>query len=225
MSREPRLDLLKALGDDTRYAIYLELSRSDTALSTADVAETLALHVNTVRPHLERMRNVGLLAVCPDSRGAVGRPQKLYSIAADAPGLGLEPPLMSMLSRMLLQVAVDSGAQRDEVLDAGRRAGTNLSRRHQGKCCTEALISALEQLGFDPAAATEAETTSVAFGNCPFSELAEDEPQVICSLHQGMMEGFASDWGDANADVTVFNDLSSLTPCTAEIVETVGPAS
>ena len=87
------------------------------------------------------------------------------------------------------------------------------------------MISALEQLGFDPATVTEAERTSVVFGSCPFSGLAEDEPQVICSLHQGMMEGFAANWGDAHADVAVFNDLSSGTPCTAEIVETVGPAS
>ena len=55
-----RLDVLKALGDNTRYAIYLELARSAAPRSTAEVAETLGLHANTVRPHLERMREVGL---------------------------------------------------------------------------------------------------------------------------------------------------------------------
>jgi len=54
-----RLDVLKALGDNTRYAIYLELARAPTPRSTANIAETLELHVNTVRPHLERMRDVG----------------------------------------------------------------------------------------------------------------------------------------------------------------------
>src|SRR5690606_25180523 len=57
--RPPRLAILKALGDNTRYAIYLELARSPAPRSTADIAATLDLHVNTVRPHLERMREVG----------------------------------------------------------------------------------------------------------------------------------------------------------------------
>ena len=61
------LDILKALGDNTRYAIYLELARSPLPLATAEIAETLGLHPNTVRPHLERMREVGLLEV--ESRG------------------------------------------------------------------------------------------------------------------------------------------------------------
>jgi predicted ArsR family transcriptional regulator len=47
-----RLAVLKALGDNTRYAIYLELARSASPLSTQDIAETLGLHPNTVRPHL-----------------------------------------------------------------------------------------------------------------------------------------------------------------------------
>src|SRR5690349_11673102 len=77
----PRLDLLKALGDNTRYAIYLELARSPLPLTTAEVADVLDLHVNTVRPHLERMREVGLLQVHTEGRGSVGRPQHRYSLA------------------------------------------------------------------------------------------------------------------------------------------------
>jgi predicted ArsR family transcriptional regulator len=84
-----RLEVLKALGDNTRYAIYLELVRSPRPLSTSDIAETLGLHPNTVRPHLERMRELGLLDLKVESRGGVGRPQHRYLLAADAPSLGL----------------------------------------------------------------------------------------------------------------------------------------
>jgi response regulator of citrate/malate metabolism len=76
----PRLDVLKALGDNTRYAIYLELARSPLPLATSEIAELLDLHVNTVRPHLERMRDVGLLEVDAETRGTVGRPQHRYSL-------------------------------------------------------------------------------------------------------------------------------------------------
>src|SRR5688572_32768357 len=79
----PRLELLKALGDNTRYAIYLELARAPAPLATAQIADTLGLHPNTVRPHLDRMREVGLLEVVTDAQGAVGRPQHRYSLAPD----------------------------------------------------------------------------------------------------------------------------------------------
>src|SRR4051794_3107663 len=104
-----RLDLLKALGDNTRYAIYLELARSPHPIATAAIADALELHPNTVRPHLERMREVGLLEVRPAQAEGVGRPQHLYSLAPDAPALGLEQPAYPVLARMLLQLAADAG--------------------------------------------------------------------------------------------------------------------
>src|SRR3954449_9357354 len=101
----PSRDVLRVLGDNTRYAIYLELARSPRPLVTAEIAEALGLHPNTVRPHLDRMREVGLLDVTTDARGEVGRPQHRYSLAADAPSLGLEPPTVPVLARMVLAMA------------------------------------------------------------------------------------------------------------------------
>ena len=101
-----RLPVFKALGDNTRYAIYLELARSAAPLSTIEIAETLGLHANTVRPHLERMRDVGLLDVEIEARGSVGRPQHRYSLAAEAPSLGLEPAAFPLLSRLLADAAI-----------------------------------------------------------------------------------------------------------------------
>ena len=60
---DSRLPILKALGDNTRYAIYLELARAASPRSTQEVADVLGLHPNTVRPHLERMRKVGFVAI------------------------------------------------------------------------------------------------------------------------------------------------------------------
>ncbi|MBA3268111.1 MAG: helix-turn-helix transcriptional regulator, partial [Acidimicrobiia bacterium] len=109
MGPEPRLAVLKALGDNTRYAIYLELARARSPRSTAEIADLLGLHPNTVRPHLEQMRAVGLLAVEADARGSVGRPLHRYALAADAPSLGLEPPAFPLLASMLTRVAARAG--------------------------------------------------------------------------------------------------------------------
>ena len=212
----PRLDLLKALGDNTRYAIYLELARSTRSLATADIAESLGLHVNTVRPHLERMREVGLLDVQSDNRGAVGRPQHRYSLAADAPSLGLEPPTFALLARMLLRAAALAGAESDEAVDAGREQGRSDGARAVGRPCLSALVRELDRLGFDPAVADDGVSATVAFAHCPFRELAEANPELVCGLHRGLIEGFVEIVG--GGEVVAFRSLVDRDPCQVELV-------
>lgn len=213
----PRLELLKALGDNTRYAIYLELARSSAPLATAQIAEHLGLHPNTVRPHLERMRDVGLLEVIVDARGAVGRPQHRYSLAADAPSLGFEPPAYPALARMLLRLATSAALPAAECVEAGRDYGRTLvAQRHDDdEDAVVALVEELAVLGFDPESVTDDDGTTIAFTRCPFQELAEGSPEVVCSLHQGLVAGIVEGGGDA--EVVVFHDLVHRPPCQVEI--------
>jgi predicted ArsR family transcriptional regulator len=214
-----RLELLKALGDNTRYAIYLELARSPHPLATAEVADTLGLHPNTVRPHLERMREVGLLDVEADTRGSVGRPQHRYSLAPGAPTLGLEPPAFPVLARMLLRMAAAAGVAPEEALDAGRDQGAlSATRPDRTGTCEEALLAELAELGFDPAAVTDDAGTTIAFTRCPFQELAEANPDLVCSLHRGLVEGFVQARGDGQ--VVEFHDLVHRLPCQVEVART-----
>ena len=221
----PRLALLKALGDNTRYAIYLELARSSRPLSTAEVAESLDLHPNTVRPHLERMRDVGLLAVEAQSRGVVGRPQHRWSVAADAPSLGLEPPAMPVLARLLVGVAAASGAGPEESAEIGRAQGRQavdaiagagqLGDEDDVAACLEALMAELDALGFDPALGADEDGTIVAFTHCPFAELAEAHPEIVCHLHRGIVEGIVETVGGAL--VKRFGTLVDRDPCQVEL--------
>lgn len=232
-----RLDLLKALGDNTRYAIYLELARAPRPLATADVAESLGLHPNTVRPHLERMRDVGLLAVETEGRGGVGRPQHRYSPAPDAPSLGLEPPAMPLLAGMLVGVAAAAGADSEEAAAIGRAQGAAAAARlvpgSDGSAhgvgggandeedgvaaavCLEALVADLARLGFDPAVAGDEEGVTVAFAHCPFAGIAESHPEIVCHLHRGMVEGLVDTVG--GLDITAFRTLVDRRPCRVEL--------
>jgi predicted ArsR family transcriptional regulator len=216
----PSQDVLRVLGDNTRYAIYLELARSPRPQVTAEIAETLGLHPNTVRPHLDRMREVGLLEVTTDARGEVGRPQHRYSLAPDAPSLGLEPPTMPMLARMVLSMARRLGANEDDAAAVGEAEGaTRAARYAAAPSALEALVADLDRLGFDPvvtgddvdAAEDEPVTAVVAFANCPFADLARDHPDLVCALHRGLVAGFVAQMGDA--EVTEFCPLASRTPC------------
>ena len=215
----PRLELLKALGDNTRYAIYLELARAPMPLATAQIADSLGLHPNTVRPHLDRMREVGLLEVVTDAQGTVGRPQHRYSLAADAPSLGFEPPAFPVLARMLLRLAAAADLPDADAVDAGREQGAAAAaRRSTAGTCADALNAELAALGFDPESVVDDHGATIAFTRCPFRELAEANPDLVCSLHRGLVEGFVDARGDGQ--VLDFHDLADRTPCQVEIALT-----
>jgi len=211
------------------------------------VAELLGLHPNTVRPHLEQMRAVGLLAVEADARGSVGRPLHRYALAADAPSLGLEPPAFPLLASMLTRVAARAGIAPDDAAAAGAEQGRALAAATQDRAaatqgraaatqdraaatqssaaqtmagglehdCVEALSVALAELGFDPATGDGGTAVTIAFTHCPFRELAEAHPEVVCHLHRGLIEGFVEQLGGASVDR--FATLADRDPCQVEL--------
>jgi predicted ArsR family transcriptional regulator len=219
----PQLDLLKALGDNTRYAIYLELARSARPLATADISESLGLHPNTVRPHLERMREAGLLDVEVSGRGDVGRPQHRYSIASTAPSLGFEPPTMPVLARMVLAMATRLQASADDAEAVGRTEGAARAGPFVDAPSTlEALVSDLDRLGFDPLVTDsddDVDAAVIAFAHCPFADLAAEHPDLVCGLHRGLVAGFVAAMGDT--DMREFCTLTSRTPCRVTVASAV----
>jgi predicted ArsR family transcriptional regulator len=213
-----RLQVFKVLGDNTRYAIYLELARSETPLSTIEIAETLDLHPNTVRPHLDRMRDVGLVEVEAESRGTVGRPQHRWSTTADAPSLGLEPSGFRMLSTLLAGVAAAGAPSPEMVAAIGRQRGRVAAEEQASaaQSCLAGLMTELSDLGFDPTAVQEGATTTIGFTRCPFADLAAAFPNVVCHLHRGMVEGYVEAAGGAS--VEAFHTLEDRDPCRVDIL-------
>lgn len=215
-----RLELLKALADNTRFAIYEHLAASERSLTTAEIADLLDLHPNTVRPHLERMRDVGLVEVSIDSRGEVGRPHHRYRIAAAPPSLGFEPPGVAHLAELVLTMAQRLGARSVDAYDAGYQHGAARSARYANAPSTlEALVADLAGLGFEPSVgeAADHETAVVSFGQCPFVDYVDQYPDLICTLHRGIVTGLVDDMGDAK--VVEFCDRAHRTPCRVALGE------
>jgi predicted ArsR family transcriptional regulator len=207
------LAVLKALGDETRYAMYRELASSTRSLSATELADRLGLHANTVRLHLERLREAGLVDVEAVHRGTVGRPQHVYSLAPGAPGLGFDPPSHALLAGLLASMAERVGADAEDAAAAGRAWGTDVGRRTRTRSCVRALTAELARLGFDPApddGAAPGEST-IAFLQCPFRELAEAYPELVCNLHRGICEGVVEAAGGGT--VTEFATLYDHDPC------------
>ena len=205
------LAVLKALGDETRFSMYQELSTSTIALSAGELADRLGLHANTVRLHLERLREAGLVEVEPVHRGTVGRPQHVYSLAPGAPGLGFDPPSYTLLAGLLATLAERVGADADDAAAAGRAWGLEAGRRTRSKSCSRALTAEMQRLGFDPAAETGSGNLEIAFLHCPFRELAEAYPELVCNLHRGISEGVVEAVGGGR--VEEFATLYDRDPC------------
>ena len=149
--KEMDLAVLKALGDETRFSMYRELATATSPLSAQELAERLGLHANTVRLHLERLREAGLVDVEPVHRGTVGRPQHLYLLAAGAPGLGFDPPSYTLPGGSA-GGAGRAGRRRCRRRDRDRsRLGRRGRSAHAVASCLKALESEMRRLGFEPA--------------------------------------------------------------------------
>lgn len=205
------LAVLKALGDETRFSMYRELASSTTALTANELADRLGLHTNTVRLHLERLREAGLVDVEPVHRGTVGRPQHVYSLAPGAPGLGFDPPSYTLLAGLLAALAERVGADAEDAASAGHAWGVEAGRRTRARSCVKALVGEMDRLGFDPSTVASAGETDVAFMHCPFRELAEAYPELVCNLHRGICEGVVEEVGGGT--VAEFATLYDRDPC------------
>ncbi len=207
--------VLKALGDETRYAMYRELAASTRALSAQELAEQLGVHPNTVRLHLDRLREAGLVEVHAVHRGTVGRPQHLYSLAPGAPSLGFDPPAHVLLAGLLAALAERVGADHDDAADTGHAWGADAARRTRTRSCLRALASELDRLGFEPAVGpgdgTAEGAVRIEFLHCPFRELAEAYPELVCHLHRGICEGVVEQIGGGR--IEEFATLYDSDPC------------
>jgi predicted ArsR family transcriptional regulator len=57
--------------------------------------------------------------------------------------------------------------------------------------------------------------------HCPFRDLAEANPTVVCGLHRGLVQGFVDEMGDAQ--VLAFRSLVDRDGCQVDI-DVLSPA-
>jgi predicted ArsR family transcriptional regulator len=215
-------DLLEALGDDTRTALFRELALATHGLTATELADRVGLHANTVRLHLEGMRDAGLLELEVVHRGTVGRPQHVYSLAPDIPTGAIEPAAHELLAGLLAALADRVGAAAEDAVAAGRAYGRAAALRNRPSRstpgqprCVASLMSHMRRLGFDPALDDADDEPTLYFLQCPFRELAEAYPELVCSLHRGICEGVVAAAGGGK--IGRFHPLYDHTPCQADV--------
>lgn len=211
--------MIRVLADPSRHAVYAELVGGQRPATIGDIAERLELHPSTVRLHLEKLRDAGLVDAAPDRHGSVGRPHLLWSARSTAPALGLEPDGMRMLAHLLADLAALDPVASLRAGEVGRRRGAEMARVPAGGAGPvadrmDAAVAELARLGFDPIVEAREARHVISFSGCPFRELAVLYPDLVCQLHKGMTAALVDKAGGA---LEGFSTLVDPDPCRAEV--------
>jgi predicted ArsR family transcriptional regulator len=188
------IEVHKALADDTRYRLFRTLRRSGRPVSVRELSARLSLHPNTLRPHLRRLEEVGLVASESRRTSAVGRPQVLYVAVDREDHEGRDYRLFADISSGLLTGA----RQRERAQELAREWGAYLigrslprprARQRAGPSLA-ALQEALADAGFDPRFRRRSRSTvEITLRDCPFRDLLDEHRELVCAIHRGLLEG------------------------------------
>jgi predicted ArsR family transcriptional regulator len=189
------LDVHKALADDTRYRLYRHVGRAGRPVSVRELSRRLSLHPNTLRPHLRRLEEAGLISREVRKTASVGRPQTLYRVREVEDQAGRD---YRLLAEMLIGVVRGKRAV-GQAQELARRWGTYLvakggpkpSLREPTRPNLAALQEAMAEAGFDPRFRRRgsATTIEITLRDCPFRDLADEYRDLVCTLHRGLIEG------------------------------------
>lgn len=177
------------LTQPTRARLFALLGELRRPAGTDELAESLALHPNGVRQHLDRLREAGLV-VRQHEHGPRGRPRDTWAVG---PGAGQDlgrPSAYADLSRWLAR-ALDAGPDGAEAVEeTGREIGREVAPRAGAAEPPSPLWGALATMGFRPRTVPgRAGEQCFVLGNCPYRDAVSGGGGAVCALHRGITRG------------------------------------
>jgi predicted ArsR family transcriptional regulator len=154
-----------------------------------DLAEILGLHRNSVRFHLERLEADGLITGAADRRGSPGRPRRRYTVTEHGHSqVGDDARSWRLLAQTLVEELAGRADARDVAIAAGERLGRVLADPDADPL--DRVDAVLEMVGFAPKrVAGDSGEQQVWLRRCPFLDAAREHPDVVCSVHLGLLHG------------------------------------
>ena len=190
-----QVSAVAALAEPTRRRLYEYVVRQASAVGRDDVAEALDVPRATAAFHLDRLVGDGLLDVHFERRSGrtgpgAGRPAKLYRRANSSVTVSLPERRYDLAGELLataLAEAERTGERPAAVLEREAFArGRELAATVSGEGGREAVLSVLEQYGFEPRVEDD---DGISLGNCPFHALAQTETELVCGMNLHLLDG------------------------------------
>ncbi|MGH9002781.1 MAG: helix-turn-helix transcriptional regulator, partial [Acidimicrobiia bacterium] len=190
-----RAERHKLLGDARRLAIVEALEEGPRQIP--ELARLLGVHPTTVRAHLEKLLEAGVLEEEAGVPAGRGRPSKRYRLRQ--PLLGGDPEARLFVSSLvsLLRDAYGPKAPataREEGVRRGREMGRSF-RHPSFEQAVREVVETLRRLSFAPTEPKRHKgVVSVDVRHCPFSVDPNDpDGAVVCSFHEGLVLGLAEE--------------------------------
>lgn len=204
------LSAVAALGEPARRALYAYVVAQGRPVSREEAAAATSMKRATAAFHLDRLVAGGLLEVAfarPSGRSGpgAGRTAKLYARSCRDIAVSL-PPRRYELAGEVLATAIEeaqlSGQPVQEALarvagQAGRRLARTAGQgpgteRQRAVGAAAGLTGALAHAGYEPRTAAGGE---IELANCPFHELAQHHPALVCGLNLHLLRGLLTEMG------------------------------
>lgn len=180
-----------ALAVVSRRRLLKVLRAADKPLDVAGLAAAVGLHVTTARFHLDVLERAGLVRRAGQRGGRAGRPRLLYAAVADSATREGQRQLAEVLAGML---AVDpdgpSWAEQAGRLWAERRVPADAGLPWDEG--TRWVGDLFDRLGFAPRLVEDAQRRWLELAACPFRDLARAYPDIVCTVHLGLLRGALS---------------------------------
>ena len=198
------------LEDELRRQLYRIVRRAGQALSRDDVAGQAGISRRLAAFHLDKLTERGLLrahyARPPGRSGpGAGRSAKYYEPSDLEVDVSIPQRRYDLAGRLLIRAitsasphepasAAAARVAREAGAEVGGRVRQEKRLRHPG--AERALTTAAEVLdehGFEP---YRPGPDRVALRNCPFRELAQEAPEVMCRMNEAFVEGLLRGLGN-----------------------------
>lgn len=186
-----------ALGDERRARIVQELESAGCALDANELGGRVGLHANTVRWHLGILARAGIVRSHPAPRQTPGRPRIVYEL--DRSAVQAPHDEYRLLASILAGLAADTADGPSASEAAGRAWGHDLVLRpkpDEGVGEEQAIARVadiLAEQGFEPTI----DGRRIEMHRCPFHDLAETTPEVVCAVHRGLISGALNELGES----------------------------
>lgn len=168
----------------TRDRVLAALRATAEPHTLGDLAGALDVHVNTVRFHVGRLVAAGLAERVEAAPSGPGRPA--VRVCATARRESDSARSYRSLAQALTSALANEPGRAASAERAGRAWGHRLAEELSPTDPDAALLHVLTDLNFAPAAVS---STEVELHNCPFLEVATAAPDIVCSVHLGLMRG------------------------------------
>ena len=217
----------RALSDEARLRLFSLISESDRALDVPTMSDALGLHPNTVWSHLRRLESAALVVSEFEVRTARGRPRRLFTLGPAAAAVGQGARDYKLLATMPAGYAKSGTRDPASAAEAAGKAwGGYLAAQDRlppgetgdARSAVEMIDRMMERLGFEPETQRSGNAAEVRLHNCPFRDVAERFPEVVCALHLGILRGALQETA-ATVEATDLNPFVTPSLCVARLKE------